>query len=89
MPAGREGVFRRFLAKAVREGVLRDVAFTLPRQDGEEMSLRVNAMAVEHAGQSSVRCLVLDMIRVPVSFTDAGGGGVLPERVLEEEDDLA
>lgn len=89
MPAGREGVLRRFLEKVVREGVLRDMAFTLPRQDGAEMSLRVNAVAVEQAGQSSIRCLVLDMIRVPVSFTAAGESDTLPERMLAEEDDLA
>lgn len=64
MPVGREESFRRFMAHAIKDGVLRDVEFVFPRADGEELTLLVNALAVEQDGQTSVRCLLLDIGRL-------------------------
>lgn len=91
MPPGREAVFQRFLARVLRDGVLRDVEFTLPGANGEQVTLLINALAVEQAGQPAIKCLLFDVTRMadarlrasdavrPVSLTD----------LLEEQDGIA
>lgn len=71
MPAGREDSLRRFMARAMNDGVLRDVEFIFPRADGVELTLLVNAVAVEQDGQMSIRCLLLDMGRLIGILPDA------------------
>lgn len=72
MPAGREESLRRFMARALNDGVLRDVEFIFPRADGVELTLLVNAVAVEQDGQVSIRCLLLDVGRLMGMLPDAG-----------------
>lgn len=63
MPPGRESQLQRFLARAVRDGVLRDVEFTYPRADGSQITLLTNAVLSSQGGQSIVKCLVFDISR--------------------------
>jgi PAS domain S-box-containing protein len=61
MPPGRDGVFRRFLSRVLRDGVLHDIEFTYPRRDGAQLNLVINAVAATGSGQALVKCLVLDI----------------------------
>ncbi|HCT40026.1 MAG TPA: hypothetical protein DF427_02360 [Moraxellaceae bacterium] len=90
MPPGREGQLQRFLARVIRDGVLRDVEFTLPGLDGRQVRLLVNALTVEQAGQSAIKCLLVDLSRQPGAPSgDAEDRLESVISMLEEQDGIA
>ncbi|MDP2228918.1 MAG: PAS domain S-box protein [Moraxellaceae bacterium] len=63
MPPGRENQLQRFLARVLRDGVLRDVEFTFPQADGSQTTLLTNAVISTQGDQTIVKCLVFDISR--------------------------
>lgn len=84
MPPGREGLLPRFLEKARRDGVLRDMEFTFPGSSGEEITVLVNAVATVQGGQQAIKCLLFDVSRARQDF--AAHAAAMREASLAIED---
>jgi len=85
MPPGRERLLPRFLDRATRAGVLRDLEFTFPGADGAEITVLVNTVATVQGGLPAIKCLLFDISRTRQDIA-ARASGMAEGRAAAVED---